>query len=99
MPHPPARQVEANPYVEQEKVDVAPIDGAVINGPPHILDQPRRVEQCSGDVDTYRATETDRIACTERVGVSWSQLEFAGIDVALSHKESQFLVVFDVRVW
>ena len=26
----------------------------------HILDQPRRFEQCSGDVNTYRATETDR---------------------------------------
>ena len=99
MPHPPARQVEAHPCIEQEKIDVAPTDSAVINGPPHILDQSCRLEQCSGDVDTYRATEADRIACTEHVGVSWSQLEFAGIDVALPRKESQFLVVFDVRVW
>ncbi len=90
MPRPSARQVEAKSDVEQEKVDVASTEDAVINGPRHILNLPYRFEQCSGDIDAHRATESCGKSSTVRIGVPWSQPEFAGIDGGLTHKDTPF---------
>ena len=98
MPCPSARQVEAKPYVEHANVDVAHTEDTVIHRFRHIADLPRRLEHCSGDLETHCATESGGPASTDRGGVLRSQPKLAGVEVALSPKNNPFFGVFDVRV-